>query len=77
MRYPASLFIRLPSKKALPDYYEIIKQPMDFVRIRSKLKSNSYKSFDNFDKDVHLMFSNAREFNREDSEVFLIIYFFS
>ena len=30
---------QLPSKRELPDYYEVITKPMDFNRIQKKLQS--------------------------------------
>ena len=31
-------FLKLPSKKELPDYYEIIKKPVDIRKIQSKIE---------------------------------------
>lgn len=30
-------FIELPTKRELPDYYEVVHNPMDFVRIKKKI----------------------------------------
>lgn len=30
-------FIELPTKRELPDYYEIVHSPMDFARIKKKI----------------------------------------
>jgi len=31
-------FMKLPSRKELPDYYEIIKKPMDIKKILSRIE---------------------------------------
>lgn len=35
----AAPFVQLPSKKELPDYYDVIQDPMDFNKIRKKINS--------------------------------------
>lgn len=30
-------FLKLPSKKELPDYYEVIKRPVDIAKIMNKI----------------------------------------
>jgi hypothetical protein len=35
------IFLRLPNMKEFPDYYEVIKRPIDFERIGAKLKQVS------------------------------------
>ncbi|KAL3617732.1 hypothetical protein CASFOL_038053 [Castilleja foliolosa] len=47
----------------LPDYYEVIEQPMDFFTVRYKLDSGAYKSLQEFEADVYLICSNAMEYN--------------
>ncbi|KAJ7961031.1 Bromodomain containing protein [Quillaja saponaria] len=45
------------------DYYEIIEEPMDFGTMRAKLHEGMYKSLDQFEHDVFLIFKNAMHFN--------------
>ena len=33
-------FFKLPSKKELPDYYEVIKRPVDIRRILARIEDN-------------------------------------
>lgn len=40
-----------------PDYYEIIKRPMDLKTIRSKIRDGSISSIDEFERDLLLMFA--------------------
>lgn len=66
----AAPFIELPTKRELPDYYEIIKNPMDFNRIKKKLDKGKYLTPNDFAKDVYLMTTNAQTYNADGSEIF-------
>lgn len=61
-----------PVALELPDYFDIIKQPMDLGTIKKKLedKQYSYRDVESFVSDVHLVFNNAIEYNPDDSEVY-------
>ncbi|XWS22043.1 hypothetical protein CRYUN_Cryun29cG0001100 [Craigia yunnanensis] len=45
------------------DYYEIIKEPMDFGTMRAKLHEGMYISLQQFEHDVYLISRNAMYFN--------------
>mmetsp|Transcript_18606 Transcript_18606/g.23447 ORF Transcript_18606/g.23447 Transcript_18606/m.23447 type:complete len:569 (+) Transcript_18606:3-1709(+) len=64
------LFVTKPSKSLYPDYYMIIKNPIDLRTIHQRIKKNDYKSIDNFEEDFKLLFDNARTYNVEGSIVF-------
>ncbi|KAJ4889563.1 DNA-binding bromodomain-containing protein [Raphanus sativus] len=51
----------------LPDYHEIIDNPMDFSTLRKKLDSGAYSSLEQFEGDVFLICSNAMEYNSSDT----------
>ncbi|CAN7021661.1 hypothetical protein IGI04_022742 [Brassica rapa subsp. trilocularis] len=51
----------------LPDYHEIITNPMDFSTVRKKLASGAYDSLEQFEGDVFLICSNAMEYNSSDT----------
>ncbi|OIR58663.1 MAG: histone acetyltransferase GCN5 [Amphiamblys sp. WSBS2006] len=53
-------------KKNVPDYYEIIKSPMDMEKIEKKLNEKQY-ALPSFFADMHLMLSNCREYNPKRS----------
>ena len=74
-RFLSPPFARLPTKKELPHYHEVITTPMDFLRMRQKMGHGIYETIEDVDRDVDLMFSNARIYNEEDSIV--ISYNFS
>lgn len=43
-----------------PDYYKVVEKPIDLQRIQQKLKSEEYRSFAEFCKDVELLIKNAK-----------------
>lgn len=63
-------FVRLPSQKQLPIYYETITDPIDFQRMRRKIETFRYSSLDEFDADIRLLVENAQTFNCETSLIF-------
>lgn len=52
-------------KKEVPDYYDIIKNPIDLSSMKAKTKRTEYKKIDQFKEDVELLVSNARLYNGE------------
>nr|XP_043632033.1 bromodomain-containing protein 9-like [Erigeron canadensis] len=54
----------------LPDYHEIIKQPMDFGTVRSKLDAGLYSYLEDLEADVYLICSNAMQYNSSDTIYF-------
>lgn len=53
----------------IPNYFEIIRNPMDLSSVEAKLKGNKYKSPFQFLRDIELIWSNAFLFNAPDSDV--------
>ncbi|TKR77560.1 hypothetical protein L596_018508 [Steinernema carpocapsae] len=66
----AEVFESLPSRRELPDYYEIIDRPMDIKRIQRKLADGRYSSIDDVTNDVRLLGSNARKYNQDGSDIY-------
>lgn len=58
-----------PKELNLPDYFEIITEPMDLGLVKRKLLEGSYKKVEFFAREVRLVFSNAILYNGEDSDV--------
>lgn len=52
-----------------PDYFKIIKEPMDLSTISKRYNVNQYENADEFEHDVRLMFRNCYKFNPEGSPV--------
>ncbi|KAK7302031.1 hypothetical protein RJT34_12910 [Clitoria ternatea] len=60
--------IQLISSFKVENYYEIVKQPMDFGTIRAKIHKGTYTNFEEFKRDVHLICSNAISVNPATSK---------
>ncbi|CAH8519270.1 unnamed protein product [Dicrocoelium dendriticum] len=63
-------FMRLPSRKIYPDYYQEIANPMSLADIKKKLKLNSYTSLNSLMNDLDLVFKNAQQYNVEESAIY-------
>jgi len=61
-------FMKPVNKKAVKDYYEVIKQPMDLETMTLKIKTRKYHSREAFMKDLELIYTNSRTFNGETNE---------
>lgn len=55
-----------------PDYYTLIKKPIDMAKINTKLYGDQYQTLDDFMSDFHLMFDNACRYNEPDSQVYKV-----
>lgn len=54
----------------LPNYYTIVKHPMDLTTIRRKLLDKKYADPYEIVEDVWQMFDNAWSFNKKQSKVY-------
>ncbi|XP_058117196.1 protein polybromo-1 isoform X2 [Anopheles coustani] len=64
------IFMKLPSKNEYPDYYDIIKTPIDIEKIEKKLRQQVYESVEDMATDFMLMFENACKYNEPDSQIY-------
>ncbi|KAK6902974.1 hypothetical protein L486_06429 [Kwoniella mangroviensis CBS 10435] len=65
---PESLAFQKPvSKKDAPDYYEVIKKPMDLTTILRNVKSRKYKNKAEFAADLTLIWENCYEYNSQET----------
>ncbi|XP_068098213.1 histone acetyltransferase p300 [Hyperolius riggenbachi] len=70
---PESLPFRQPVDPQLlgiPDYFEIVKTPMDLSTIKRKLDTGQYQEPWQYVEDIWLMFNNAWLYNRKTSRVY-------
>jgi len=51
----------------VPDYYEVIKEPMDLSTMEHKLGTNQYPNLEAFVDDAQLIFDNCRIYNPDGS----------
>lgn len=68
-RQRSKLFLRLPSKKLYPDYYEVIKRPLSLNNIKTNIDKGSYTA-ELFKEEFNLIFDNAQLYNIPDCEVY-------
>src|ERR1044072_2581957 len=59
-------------KLNIPDYFTVIKHPMDLGTVKSKLTSGEYPNPVNFAADVRLTFSNAMTYNPPGNDVHIM-----
>uniref|UniRef100_A0A672MWA8 Polybromo 1 n=1 Tax=Sinocyclocheilus grahami TaxID=75366 RepID=A0A672MWA8_SINGR len=69
-RLISELFQRLPSKVQYPDYYAIIKEPIDLKTVAQRIQMGYYKSVNHMAKDIDLLVKNAKTYNEPGSQVF-------
>jgi len=53
----------------LPDYNDIIKNPMDLGTVKQQLASGLYENEDDFAEDVRLVWANALRYNQPGSDI--------
>lgn len=58
-----------PVALGLPDYYDVIKNPMHLDLVRKKLENAIYSDMEGFARDTRLVFENAILYNGDSSEV--------
>jgi len=58
-------FLQRVNKREAPDYYNIIKQPMDIGTMMKKLKQLVYKSKKDFVDDLMLIWANCLKYNSD------------
>ncbi|KAI4799116.1 hypothetical protein KUCAC02_019237 [Chaenocephalus aceratus] len=70
---PESLPFRMPVDPLLlciPDYFDIVKNPMDLSTIKRKLDTGQYQEPWQYVDDIWVMFNNAWLYNRKTSRVY-------
>ena len=51
----------------VPDYYDVIKHPMDLSTMKKKVEENAYSTLNDFEKDFYLVWHNATIYNHKDT----------
>lgn len=52
-----------PVPETVPGYYDLIKEPMDLRKLRTKIEFREYKSLIELEKDFQLLVNNCERFN--------------
>lgn len=55
------------NKDDVADYYDVIKEPMDFSTMESKLEADQYATPEDFTRDAKLIYENCRKYNSENT----------
>ncbi|KAK7990673.1 hypothetical protein PG990_014953 [Apiospora arundinis] len=66
----AQHFQRVPNRRLVPDYYDVIKEGIAFSTVRTKKLKKQYSSFTEFVRDVAQICHNAQVYNRPSSHFF-------
>ncbi|EED14141.1 RSC complex subunit (RSC1), putative [Talaromyces stipitatus ATCC 10500] len=67
---PSRLFHRSVNKRYVPDYYDIIKEPMALSILKQKINKREYTKFEQFVRDCALITHNAQTYNRPESQAY-------
>ncbi|KAF9015712.1 hypothetical protein BDQ17DRAFT_1230001 [Cyathus striatus] len=62
-------FLRKPSKRQYPDYYQLIRQPIALDDIKKQIENGAYLSMEALKQDFELCFNNAKQYNMKDSVI--------
>ncbi|KAL4106250.1 hypothetical protein PRIC1_004302 [Phytophthora ramorum] len=65
----SDLYLEKPSATDYPDYYTIVKEPMDLTTVKNRLDRYYYASHEQFEGDFTLMVGNAQLYNHPESMV--------
>lgn len=58
-------FLQPVNRDEVPDYYNVILEPMDLSTMESKLESDLYETPEDFVYDANLIFKNCKKYNNE------------
>ena len=73
------LFEKLPSRKEYPDYFSVIKRPIDLTAIAARVSAVTtarassglgYSKWQDFEDDMLRLFANAKLYNTEGSQIY-------
>lgn len=63
-------FEEKPSRREIPHYYKVIKQPTSINDVRKKVQKGQITTWPEFAREVRLIWSNAKEYNEPDSSIY-------
>jgi len=53
-----------------PDYYEIVRRPVDLKAIKTRIRDGQITNSLEYQRDIYLMFANSMMYNRPDSDLY-------
>ncbi|KAK6475838.1 bromodomain-containing protein 8-like [Huso huso] len=66
----AYMFLKPVNEKFAPEYYRVVKRPMDLLTLKRRVAKGLVDTLEGFQGEVMLMFQNAMMYNDPDSEVY-------
>lgn len=57
-------------RREIPDYYKVIERPTSISDVRKLVQQGNATTWDEFAKEVRLIWSNAKEYNEPGSEIY-------
>ncbi|KAL9102278.1 MAG: hypothetical protein Q9163_002547 [Psora crenata] len=67
---PSKIFHRKVNKRIIPDYYEIIKEPVALSTLKAKILRKTYTRFEDYVRDAALISHNAQTYNRPEARAY-------
>ncbi|KAI9750178.1 MAG: hypothetical protein M4579_006573 [Chaenotheca gracillima] len=67
---PSKIFHRKVNKRAVPDYYDVIKEPMALSTVKASINTRTYKKFAEFVRDFALIPHNAQVYNKAEAQAY-------
>jgi chromatin structure-remodeling complex subunit RSC1/2 len=67
---PSKIFHRKVNKRMVPDYYDVIKEPMAMSMIKAKVNAREYRTFEEFVRDFALICHNAQVYNAPAAQAY-------
>lgn len=63
-------FYEKPPKRDYPEYYKVIKRPTAILEVRKGVERGKIADWETLASEVSLIWTNAREFNEDGSEIY-------
>lgn len=67
-------FVDPVDEEYAPNYYSVIRKPMDLQRMEDRLDSGQYKTYSKFKSDFQLIVDNCRLYNGADNGKYVYLF---
>jgi bromodomain-containing factor 1 len=59
-----------PIKLGIPDYFDVVKEPMDLSTVEKNLRTNQYSTVNQFHADINKIWMNSYRYNQKGSDIY-------